>query len=98
MEREAMQFFNIVANRFFADAFSFVLGQRFEDRLCGTKMPSRSHYERWATGREFFGDFDFLFGAARIRLRLFPQLRGRYLQVVPVAEVSIEIEIDQHDD
>ena len=29
-----------VANRFFADAFSFVLGQRFEDRLCGTKMLS----------------------------------------------------------
>jgi len=53
---------------------------------------------RWAAGREFFGDFDFLFGAARIRLRLFPQLRGRYLQVVPVAKVSIEIEIDQHDD
>ena len=47
---------------------------------------------------QFFGDFDFLFGAARIRLRLLPQLRGRYLQAVPVAEVSIEIEIDQHDD
>ena len=26
------------------------------------------------------------------------QLRGRYLQAVPVAEVSIEVEIDQHDD
>ena len=93
-----MRFFNIAANRFFADAFSFVIGQRFEDRLCGTKMLSCSHYERLAAGREFFGDFDFLFGAARIRLRLFPQLRGRYLQAVPVAEVSIEIEIDQHDD
>ena len=56
------------------------------------------HYERWAAGREFFGDFDLVFGAPRIRLRLFPQLRGRYLQAVPVAEVSIEIEIDQHDD
>jgi hypothetical protein len=57
MEREAMRFFNIVANRFFADPFSFVLGQRFEDSLYGTKMLSRSHYERWAAGREFFRDF-----------------------------------------
>ena len=57
-----------------------------------------SHYERWAAGREFFDDFDLVFGAPRIRLRLFPQLRGRYLQAVPVVEVSIEIEIDQHDD
>jgi NAD(P)-dependent dehydrogenase (short-subunit alcohol dehydrogenase family) len=43
------------------------------------------------------GDFDLVFGTPRIRLRLFRQLRGRYLQAVPVAEVSIEIEIDQHD-
>ena len=46
---------------------------------------------------EFFGDFDLVFGTPGIRLRLFRQLRGRYLQAVPVAEVSIEIEIDQHD-
>jgi hypothetical protein len=71
MEREAMRLFNIVANRFFADAFSFVLGQRFEDRLCGTKMLSWFRYERWTARREFFCDFDLLFGAPRIRLRLF---------------------------
>ena len=46
---------------------------------------------------QFFGDFDLVFGTPRIRLRLFRQLRGRSLQAVPVAEVSIEIEIDQHD-
>jgi len=40
MEREAMRFFNIAGNRFFADVFSFVLGQRFEDRLCGTETLS----------------------------------------------------------
>jgi hypothetical protein len=46
---------------------------------------------------KFSGDFDLVFGTPGIRLRLFRQLRGRYLQAVPVAEVSIEIEIDQHD-
>jgi hypothetical protein len=43
------------------------------------------------------GNFDLVFGTPGIRLRLFRQLRGRYLQAVSVAEVSIEIEIDQHD-
>ena len=89
-KREAMRFFNIVANRFFSDAFSFVIGQCFEDRLCGTKMLSWSHYEGWVAGREFFGDVDLMFGAPGIRLRLFPQLQGRYLQAVPGAELSIE--------
>jgi GT2 family glycosyltransferase len=76
MEKEAMRFFNILANKFFAVAFSFVLGQRFKDTLCGTKVLSRAHYERLAAAREFFGDFDpfgdfdLLFGAARMGLRI----------------------------
>ncbi len=37
MEKEAMRFFNLIGNKFFAMAFSFVLGQRFKDTLCGTK-------------------------------------------------------------
>ena len=76
MEKEAMRFFNIVANKFFAAAFSFVLGQRFKDTLCGTKVLSRAHYKRLAAAREFFGDFDpfgdfdLLFGAARMGLKI----------------------------
>ncbi len=76
MEKEAMRFFNIVANKFFAVAFSFVLGQRFKDTLCGTKVLSRAHYRRLAGAREFFGDFDpfgdfdLLFGAARMGLKI----------------------------
>ena len=76
MEKQAMRFFNIVANRFFAAAFSFVLGQRFKDTLCGTKVLSRAHYKRLAAAREFFGDFDpfgdfdLLFGAARMGLKI----------------------------
>jgi hypothetical protein len=76
MEKQAMRFFNIVANKFFAVAFSFVLGQRFKDTLCGTKVLSRAHYQRLAATREFFGDFDpfgdfdLLFGAARLGLKI----------------------------
>jgi len=76
MEKEAMRFFNILANKIFAVAFSFVLGQRFKDTLCGTKVLSRAHYARLAAAREFFGDFDpfgdfdLLFGAARMGLKI----------------------------
>ncbi|MFN2541162.1 MAG: glycosyltransferase family 2 protein [Chthoniobacterales bacterium] len=76
MEKEAMRFFNILANKFFAVTFSFVLGQRFKDTLCGTKVLSRAHYRQLAANREFFGDFDpfgdfdLLFGAARMGLKI----------------------------
>jgi glycosyltransferase involved in cell wall biosynthesis len=76
MEKQAMRFFNILANKFFAAAFSFVLGQRFKDTLCGTKVLSRVKYQRLAATREFFGDFDpfvdfdLLFGAARMGLKI----------------------------
>jgi len=76
MEKQAMRFFNILANKLFAVAFSFVLGQRFKDTLCGTKVLTRAHYQRLAATREFFGDFDpfgdfdLLFGAARLGLKI----------------------------
>jgi hypothetical protein len=76
MEKEAMRFFNILGNKFFAAAFSFVLGERLKDTLCGTKVLSRRHYKRLAAARQFFGDFDpfgdfdLLFGAARMGLKI----------------------------
>ena len=76
MEKRAMRFLNLVANKFFAVAFSFVLGQRFKDTLCGTKVISRENYQRLAKNRSYFGefdpfgDFDLIFGAARMGLRI----------------------------
>ncbi len=76
MEGQAMRFMNMVGNKFFAAAFSFVLGQRFRDTLCGTKVLSRIHYEKLAKHRKYFGefdpfgDFDLLFGAARLGLKI----------------------------
>lgn len=76
MEKEAMRFFNMVGNKFFAIGFSFVLGQRFKDTLCGTKVITRVNYEKLARYRTYFGDFDpfgdfdLIFGAARLNLRI----------------------------
>ena len=76
MEKRAMRFLNLVANKFFAVAFSFVLSQRFKDTLCGTKVISRENYQRLAKHRAYFGefdpfgDFDLLFGAARMALQI----------------------------
>jgi len=76
MEKRAMRFLNLLANKFFAVAFSFVLGQRLKDTLCGTKVISRDNYERLTRNRSYFGefdpfgDFDLIFGAARMGLRI----------------------------
>jgi hypothetical protein len=76
MEKEAMRFFNILGNKFFALAFSFVLGQRFKDTLCGTKVLTRENYLRLADHRHYFGDFDpfgdfdLIFGSARLGLKI----------------------------
>jgi SAM-dependent methyltransferase len=76
MENEAMRFLNMVANHFFSLAFSFLLGQRVKDTLCGTKVLSRANYRKIAQNRSYFGqfdpfgDFDLLFGAAKLNLRI----------------------------
>lgn len=76
MDKKAMRFINLLGNKFFASAFSFVLGQRFKDTLCGTKVLSKENYERLARNRSYFGDFDpfgdfdLIFGAARMGLRI----------------------------
>jgi glycosyltransferase involved in cell wall biosynthesis len=76
MERRAMRFMNLLGNKFFATAFSFVLGQRFKDTLCGTKVLTRANYVKLASNRAFFGefdpfgDFDLIFGASRMGLKI----------------------------
>jgi SAM-dependent methyltransferase len=76
MEQEAMRFFNMIGNKFFSTAFSWLLGQPIKDTLCGTKVLLRRNYELIAWNRSYFGDFDpfgdfdLLFGAARLNLRM----------------------------
>jgi glycosyltransferase involved in cell wall biosynthesis len=76
MEGRAMRFLNLLANKAFALLFSWLLGQEVRDTLCGTKVLYRADYDRIARNRAFFGDFDpfgdfdLLFGAARMSLRI----------------------------
>jgi glycosyltransferase involved in cell wall biosynthesis len=76
MEKEAMRFLNLVGNKFFSLAFSWLLGQPVKDTLCGTKALWRVDYEKIAKNRSCFGDFDpfgdfdLLFGAARLNLKI----------------------------
>jgi SAM-dependent methyltransferase len=76
MEKEAMRPLNILGNKFFSASLSALLGQSLRDTLCGTKVLRKEDYQRIAANRAFFGDFDpfgdfdLLFGASRLRLRI----------------------------
>jgi glycosyltransferase involved in cell wall biosynthesis len=76
MDEKAMQFLNLCANKTFGIIFTWLLGQPVKDTLCGTKVCSRAHYERIAANRAYFGDFDpfgdfdLLFGAAKLNLKI----------------------------
>ena len=76
MESEAMRFLNLLGNKFFAVALSFVLGQDFKDSLCGTKMMLRTDYQRLLKRIRVlgdfdpFGDFNLLFGSAMLDLKI----------------------------
>ena len=85
MDPKAMRFLNLLGNRFFALLLSTLLGQHIKDSLCGTKVLWRSSYEAIAKGRAHFGeidpfgDFDLLFGAAKLNLKIV-EIPVRYRQ------------------
>ena len=76
MEKQAMRYVNFLGNKFFSLAFSWLLGQPMKDTLCGTKALWKTDYERIARNRAYFGDFDpfgdfdLLFGAAKLNLKI----------------------------
>ena len=76
MENQSMRFLNMVGNKFFSLAFSWLLGQPINDTLCGTKVLWKRDYEKIAENRAYFGnfdpfgDFDLLFGATKLNLKI----------------------------
>jgi glycosyltransferase involved in cell wall biosynthesis len=76
MQEQAMRYLNLVGNKFFSLAFTWLLGQPVKDTLCGTKVLYKTDYEWIADNREYFGDFDpfgdfdLLFGAAKLNLKI----------------------------
>jgi SAM-dependent methyltransferase len=87
MDSEAMRFLNLWANKFFALLLSALMGQPVKDSLCGTKVLWRDTYLKIAAGRSYFGtldpfgDFDLLFGAAKLSLKII-DIPVRYRQRV----------------
>jgi hypothetical protein len=76
MDDKAMQFANLIGNKFFSCAFSWLLGQPIRDTLCGSKALTKESYRKIAENRNYFGnfdpfgDFDLLFGAAKLNLKI----------------------------
>jgi SAM-dependent methyltransferase len=72
----AMNTANMLGNKFFSLAFTYLLGQRVKDTLCGTKVLWRSDWKRikpmlgnWGT-EDRWGDYELLFGAAKLNLKI----------------------------
>jgi glycosyltransferase involved in cell wall biosynthesis len=76
MDEKAMRFLNLCANKMFSILFSWLLGQPVKDTLCGTKVLSKKSYDAIAANRCYFGDFDpfgdfdLLFGASKLNLKI----------------------------
>ncbi len=87
MEKEAMNTLNIFGNRTFSWLFTWILGQRFKDTLCGTKALFRKDYINIVKNRSFFGnfdpfgDFDLIFGAIKQNLKI-AEIPTRYKERV----------------
>jgi SAM-dependent methyltransferase len=76
MDKKAMQFANLCANKAFSLIFSWLLGTPLKDTLCGTKVLWREDYLKLHANRAFFGDFDpfgdfdLIFGADKLNLKI----------------------------
>ena len=76
MESGAMRMLNVIANKAFSLAFTWLLDQRITDTLCGTKVLRKRDYERIMANQAYFGefdpfgDFDLIFGAAKLGMRI----------------------------
>jgi hypothetical protein len=76
MESGSMRFLNMLGNKAFSRIFGAITGHHVKDTLCGTKVLHREDYAAIAAQRSFFGDFDpfgdfdLLFGASRLNLKI----------------------------
>lgn len=77
--KAAMKNANMIGNRLFSAVFSYLLGQRIKDTLCGTKVLWRTDWERirpmigcWGT-IDRWGDYELLFAAGKLNLRVVDQ-------------------------
>jgi glycosyltransferase involved in cell wall biosynthesis len=76
MHKGAMRLFNVVGNKFFSIAFTYILETKIKDTLCGTKVLWRNDYEHIKKLRGSWGindrwcDYELIFGAAKRHLKI----------------------------
>jgi glycosyltransferase involved in cell wall biosynthesis len=76
MEKDAMQALNKIGNKFFGSLFTWILGTRFKDTLCGTKALFRSDFVKYKKDynrylkTDPFGDFALIFTAIKNNLKV----------------------------
>jgi hypothetical protein len=76
MENQAMQTLNKIGNKLFSSLFTWILGQRFKDTLCGTKALFRKDYifmkkhNKKYFEMDPFGDFALIFGAIKNNIKV----------------------------
>lgn len=76
MDKQAMRFLNLLGNKFFSLAFTWLLDQKFKDTLCGTKVMFREDYYKLVKNKSYFGDFDpfgdfdLIFGAHKLNHKI----------------------------
>jgi hypothetical protein len=76
MEQDAMRTLNKIGNKLFGLLFSWILGTRFKDTLCGTKALFRKDYLKYINDynaylkKDPFGDFALIFTAIKNKLKV----------------------------
>lgn len=70
MQDQAMRTLNLFGNKLFGFIMSFITQQSLTDTLCGTKALYKKDLSRIRWGLDKWGDYDLLFGAARMGSRI----------------------------
>lgn len=70
MEDQAMKWLNLLGNKIFSVIFGWILSTPISDTLCGTKALLHKDYKKIKMGSEPWGDFDLLFGASDLGLKI----------------------------
>jgi hypothetical protein len=84
-EEQAMRAANIVGNVAFSQLFTYILGVRTTDTLCGTKVFWRRDWPTFEETRlllgdaDVWGDYNLIFGASQFGLKV-SQLPVRYFE------------------
>lgn len=67
---QAMRLLHLFGNKVFSMIFTYLLGVKITDTLCGTKCLYRKDYEKIKMKDNAWPDFDLLFGASKLNLRI----------------------------